>query len=103
MGLLDGGRPCCVRDLEAEGCLLWTEWGQEIGFGMFAGVVPEEGRDGAMSGLKKFEAGRLVRRCRELCERILRDQGDRADMEIVQLQHDCAVWEKNFKEGEERD
>lgn len=52
-----------------------------------------------MSDLKKFEAERLIGRCQEICERILRAQGDAAEREIVQLQHDCVEWKKIFSGG----
>lgn len=38
------------------------------------------------------EAGDIVARCAQLCERVLEAAGDKADPAIVQLQHDCASW-----------
>jgi hypothetical protein len=34
----------------------------------------------------------LIGRCSQLCEQVLASQGDRPDVAIVQLQHDCSDW-----------
>lgn len=34
----------------------------------------------------------IIGRCQQLCERVLYEQGDEADMSIVNLQHDCVSW-----------
>ena len=57
-----------------------------------------------INGLRSYqlnEAARLLAFSSQLCERILADQGDHADMQIVQHQHDVQQWRAGCGFGQE--
>ena len=37
-------------------------------------------------------ADSIIARAQQLCEKVLSEQGDQADMSVVNLQHDCVSW-----------
>lgn len=59
----------------------------------------------AMNSINEFrrrqlaEAGELVRRASQLCERVLLSMGDAPDPEVLKLQNDCAGWDRKWSDG----